>query len=196
MYEYVLPNPRLPESALPKRQPGQAHTLAKTWRVDCQIDTQMIHFDLAAKYLYDHSVQTQPSSNLLLFGIPPPSLVLPNVDCRSSHDHVRALVCVDMVANFVISHKERMTAVKQFPGGGKAMVAPLEVLEAIKRSHIHWPGDSWHKHVRDLHALRQKLAQKSGAKFDDSQRCLPPFMPSVLCLSLRAVRAGTTDRRK
>ncbi|ELR12683.1 uncharacterized protein ACA1_091930 [Acanthamoeba castellanii str. Neff] len=143
LYEYVLPNPRLPEAALPKRPPGQPHTLAKTWRVDCVIDQQVLHFDLCAKYLYDRAVQMQPSSNCLLF---------------------------DLVANFLISHKERITAVKPFPGGGRAMVAPLELLEAIKRSHIHWPGDSWHKHVHDLHALRKKLEQKAGAKFDESQR--------------------------
>jgi hypothetical protein len=77
------------------------------------------------------------------------------------------------VANFLISHKERITAVKPFPGGGRAMVAPLELLEAIKRSHIYWPGDSWHKHIHDLHALRKKLEQKAGAKFEESQRYQP-----------------------
>jgi hypothetical protein len=84
------------------------------------------------------------------------------------------------VANFLISHKERITAVKPFPGGGRAMVAPLELLEAIKRSHIYWPGDSWHKHIHDLHALRKKLEQKAGAKFDESQR-YQPQPPLVLC---------------
>ncbi|KAL9558832.1 hypothetical protein MBANPS3_000694 [Mucor bainieri] len=44
----------------------------------------------------------------------------------------------------------------------QAIVAPVELLEAIKTSHIYWPV-YFEKHIADLHALRALLAADTSA---------------------------------
>jgi hypothetical protein len=58
-----------------------------------------------------------------------------------------------MILRFMQCHAVTTQKLERTVGGFRAAVAPVALLEAIKRSHIWFPI-KWWKHINDLHFLR------------------------------------------